>query len=349
MRSPRLRMAALAAAPILLLTACSVDGDGTGGDDAAATSAVPEGNLADLSVDTEGEAPVITWNGEPFDQGALPFRVTETGTETVTDGSGDTVDPGQELYVRYVAINGTTGEQVLSTYDEDDMITLDLNNQNLFPAFLTELPGHKAGDGVLMAIPAAEGFGARGNEQLGVGPEDTLIFYFDIVDSHAPLTQAEGEAVTPSDSDAENLPEVEADGESAATVTIPEDAEEPSDLVTQVLIKGEGPEVKAGQNLKVHYTGITWSDGEQFDSSYNLGDPATFPIGVGRVIEGWDEGLVGQTVGSRVLLVIPAELAYGEKDEDQAGDDASATATAPPEHELAGETLIFVVDILGAY
>ena len=73
------------------------------------------------------------------------------------------------------------------------------------------------------------------------------------------------------------------------------------------------------------------------------GAPLEFPLGVGMVIQGWDEGLVGQKVGSRVLLVIPAEQAYGEAPEDTEG------ATAPPAHELAGETLVFVVDILGAY
>lgn len=343
MRSPRLRLAALAAAPILFLAGCSTEGgDGDAAsqsDDAAVTSAVADGDLGELTVDTEGETPEITWNDEPFADGDLPFRVSATQSETVEEGDGEEVAAGHEVRARYLAVNGSTGEQLLSTYDADETVTLDLSNENLFPAFLEELPGRAAGETVLMAIPAAEAFGGAGNPQLGVGPDDTLVFYLEVVSSQEPLTSATGEPVEPE----EGLPEVEADGTSAAAITIPEDAEEPTELVSQVLVKGEGAEVQAGQTLKVHYTGVKYSDGEGFDNSYDRGEPAEFPIGVGRVIPGWDEGLVGQTVGSRVLLVIPAAQAYGEAPEDTDG------ATAPPAHELAGETLVFVVDILGAY
>ena len=101
----------------------------------------------------------------------------------------------------------------------------------------------------------------------------------------------------------------------------------------QPLIEGDREEVAAGQTVTVHYTGVKWSDGEQFDSSLEAGQPFSTVIGAGQVIPGWDEGLVGQTVGSRVLLVIPPEAsAYGED----------------PSANLGGETLVFVVDILAA-
>jgi peptidylprolyl isomerase len=344
-RSPRLRLAALAAAPLLLLSACSTEGgDGDTADqtattdDAAATSVAPNGDISELSVDTSGDEPVIERDGEPFADSDLPFVVGSTEVETVEKGDGKKVAPDHEVKVRYVAVNGATGEPFASTYDADETVTIDLNNEMLFPAFLEELPGRSAGETLLMTIPAEDGFGSGGNQQLGVGPQDTLVFYMEIVDSAAPLTKATGEAVKPK----AGLPEVKADGESPAQITIPADAKEPTELVVQPLIKGEGPEVQAGQTIKVHYTGVKWSDGEVFDESYQRGEPTEFQIGVGQVIQGWDEGLVGQTVGSRVLLVIPADQAYGEKPEDTAG------ATAPPAHELAGETLVFVVDILGA-
>ncbi len=346
MRSPRLRLAALAAAPLLLLAACSTEGsDGDTADqtattdDAAATSVAPNGDISELSVDTGGDEPVIERDGEPFADGELPFVVGSTEVETVEKGDGDEVEADHEVQVRYVAVNGATGEPFASTYESDDTVTIDLNNEMLFPAFLEELPGRSVGETLLMTIPAEAGFGSGGNQQLGVGPQDSLVFYMEIVESAAPLTKATGEEVEPE----AGLPEVEADGESAATITIPDDAQEPDDLVVQPLIEGEGAEVQAGQTIKVHYTGAKWSDGEVFDESYQRGEPTEFPIGVGQVIQGWDEGLVGQTVGSRVLLVIPAEQAYGEKPED------TDSATAPPAHELAGETLVFVVDILGAY
>ncbi|GGK75445.1 FKBP-type peptidyl-prolyl cis-trans isomerase [Ornithinimicrobium pekingense] len=346
MRSPRLRLAALAAAPLLLLSACSTEGsDGDTADqtattdDAAATSMAPTGDISELSVDTSGDEPQIQRDGEAFADSELPFVVGSTEVETVEEGDGDEVEADHEVQVRYVALNGADGEPFASTFETDETVTIDLNNELLFPAFLEQLPGRSVGETLLMTIPAEAGFGSNGNPQLEVGPQDTLVFYMEIVDSSAPLTEATGEAVEPE----EGLPEVEADGENAATITIPEDAEEPSELVTQLLIEGEGAEVQAGQTIKVHYTGVKFSDGEVFDESYQRGEPTQFPIGVGNVIQGWDEGLVGQKVGSRVLLVIPAEQAYGEAPEDTEG------ATAPPAHELAGETLVFVVDILGAY
>lgn len=104
-------------------------------------------------------------------------------------------------------------------------------------------------------------------------------------------------------------------------------------LTVTPLVKGKGPAVKAGQTITTNYVGVFYSDGKQFDASWdNGGQPVSFPIGVGQVIKGWDQGLVGVPVGSRVQLDIPAELAYGT--------DASGGRPAGP--------LRFVVDILAA-
>ncbi|MEO3776606.1 FKBP-type peptidyl-prolyl cis-trans isomerase [Micromonospora sp. B11E3] len=103
-------------------------------------------------------------------------------------------------------------------------------------------------------------------------------------------------------------------------------------LTVTTLIKGKGPAVKAGQQITTNYVGVFYKDGKEFDASWTHGEPATFGIGVGQVIKGWDEGLVGVTVGSRVQLDIPAELAYG--------NDASGGRPAGP--------LRFVVDVLAA-
>ena len=102
-------------------------------------------------------------------------------------------------------------------------------------------------------------------------------------------------------------------------------------LTVTPLIEGTGPKVKEGQAITTNYVGVFYESGEEFDSSWGRGEPATFPIGVGQVIEGWDKGLVGVTVGSRVQLDIPAEQAYG----DGAGG-------------RPGGPLRFVVDILAA-
>lgn len=103
-------------------------------------------------------------------------------------------------------------------------------------------------------------------------------------------------------------------------------------LTVTPLIKGTGPAVQAGQTITTNYVGVFYSDGKEFDSSWEGGQPASFAIGVGQVIKGWDQGLVGVTVGSRVQLDIPAELAYG--------NDSSGGRPAGP--------LRFVVDVLAA-
>lgn len=110
--------------------------------------------------------------------------------------------------------------------------------------------------------------------------------------------------------------------------------EDPSEeLVVEVLHGGDGPEVEAGDEIHCHYLGQVW-DGDIFDNSYDRGQALSFQIGVGMVIRGWDDGLVGQKVGSRVLLSIPSEFGYGDRGVPQAGI-------------RGGDTLVFVTDILG--
>ncbi|GID91940.1 FKBP-type peptidyl-prolyl cis-trans isomerase [Amorphoplanes digitatis] len=87
------------------------------------------------------------------------------------------------------------------------------------------------------------------------------------------------------------------------------------ELKVTTLIEGKGPKLVAGQTVTVNYTGVTYVDGKEFDSSWQNGQPVQFPVGVGQLIKGWDQGLVGVPVGSRVQLDIPADLAYGEKAE----------------------------------
>lgn len=111
------------------------------------------------------------------------------------------------------------------------------------------------------------------------------------------------------------------------------DTPAPEDLQVQVLHQGDGDTVEAGDDIEVHYFGQVWG-GSPFDNSYDRGSSISFGIGVGQVIGGWDEGLVGQQVGSRVLLSIPPHLGYGERGVPQAGI-------------RGGDTLVFVVDVVG--
>jgi FKBP-type peptidyl-prolyl cis-trans isomerase len=118
-------------------------------------------------------------------------------------------------------------------------------------------------------------------------------------------------------------------------IKIPAKVAAPKSLQVKTLIKGKGAVVKKGQELAVQYTGVNWRTGKVFDSSWARKAPLTTPVGEGQVIPGWDTGLVGQTVGSRVLLVIPPADGYGSSGLAQAGIKGT-------------DTLVFVVDILAA-
>jgi peptidylprolyl isomerase len=101
--------------------------------------------------------------------------------------------------------------------------------------------------------------------------------------------------------------------------------------ITDITV-GDGAEARPGSTVSVHYVGVSFSTGEEFDASWNRGQPLDFPLGAGRVIKGWDMGVTGMKVGGRRKLVIPPHLAYG---------DRGAGGAIKP-----GETLIFVVDLV---
>ncbi|MBZ9594988.1 MULTISPECIES: FKBP-type peptidyl-prolyl cis-trans isomerase [Streptomyces] len=106
----------------------------------------------------------------------------------------------------------------------------------------------------------------------------------------------------------------------------------PTTLVKEDIWLGDGAEAKAGDRVSVHYVGVAFSTGEEFDASWNRGSALQFQLGVGQVIAGWDQGVQGMKVGGRRKLVIPADLAYGDR--------GAGGAIAP------GETLIFVCDLV---
>ncbi|MDO4606451.1 MAG: FKBP-type peptidyl-prolyl cis-trans isomerase [Bowdeniella nasicola] len=129
------------------------------------------------------------------------------------------------------------------------------------------------------------------------------------------------------------LPEATGEFGDKPTITFP-GGPAPRELQVTVLEEGKGAVVESGQTITVNYLGQSW-DGGVFDNSYDRGAPIDFPIGVGMVIAGWDEGLVGRKIGDRVMLTIPGHLAYGPAGVPQAGIGPN-------------ETLVFVVDILDA-
>ncbi len=301
----------------LLGAACGSDqpvratsGTTTGG----ATSA--ELDAVEVSGDP-GEKPTLT-----FDQ---PLDVEETVSRVVTEGDGETIATNSVISFHYLFVNGRDGSEIGSSFESDPAQLV--FEDSLMAGIYQGLDGVKSGSRVLVAI--APGDGGAADEANGLKDTDTVLFFAEVLDVRVPLARAEGTVVAPVD----GLPAVELADDGAPTITVP-GGEPPAELVVQPLIEGTGAAVMSGQSITVHYTGALWADGTVFDSSWESGAPATFEIGTGAVIPGWDEGLIGQTIGSQILLVVPPAKGYPE-----GSPDGSISAT---------DTIVFVVDILDA-
>jgi peptidylprolyl isomerase len=288
----------------------------------AAPVAAATRSLSGVTVSTDVAAkPTIE-----FDE---PFAVKKPADDVVVVGTGEKLAKGQNVTFDFVLVDGRTGEEVQTSWGGTPA-SLSLDAAKTAKSLVNGLKGTTVGSRVLIAVAPKEGLAGRLAQQ-GVKKNDSLLFVIDVKSATTPLTRAAGEAVAPVD----GLPTVDLAKNGKPSVTVPKGTSAPTDLVVQPLITGTGPVVQTGQTISVHYTGIIWDTGKKFDSSWDRGTPAEFAIGTGNVIAGWDEGLVGQTVGSQVLLVVPPDKGYGATGQSSAGIKGT-------------DTLVFVVDILAA-
>jgi FKBP-type peptidyl-prolyl cis-trans isomerase len=251
--------------------------------------------------------------------------------KTVIQGAGPTVTKTDAMAANFVLYfwDGTTNTLKANTFTSNPTVI----GGTMLPGLETALIGQKVGSRVLAVIPPADGYGTAGNSQLGITGTTTLVFVIDVIKSYSDTASASG---TQESNGGGSLPTVTAHPGGAPTIAIPSN-HPPSALVTKTLIKGSGPKLAKGQYVIAQYTGYIWRTKKVFDSSWTTGSPFGFVIGASpeQVISGWDSGLAGQTVGSRVMLVIPPKDAYGSSGASQAG----ITGT---------DTLVFVVDIIDA-
>jgi FKBP-type peptidyl-prolyl cis-trans isomerase 2 len=276
----------------------------------------------------------VTVNGDvavkPTVKFKKPFSLKKTAHTVVTPGTGAALVKGQTLTFDYVLVDGRTGKELETSWGSTQG-SMTLDKGKTATQLVSSLVGTNLGGRVLVAIAPKDGLAKR-LKSAKVKKTDTLLFVIDAKTVRTPLAKATGDPVAP----VAGLPTVALAADGKPTITVPQGVAAPTTLVSQVLIKGTGPVVAAGQTITVHYTGVIWASGKQFDSSWDRGQTVDFPIGAGKVIAGWDEGLVGQTVGSQVLVVVPPDKGYGPSGQSSAGISGT-------------DTLVFVVDILDAY
>ena len=255
---------------------------------------------------------------------ASPITAEEIQSKVVFGGNGNVFTGRNLIEFEFAGYNGGTGELIQMTEFDGSNPASGFYGPDAVPNFCSALAGAKEGSRVVSIFPAKDAHAGQGVPDLGIGPNDSFVFVFQLTRVY--LAKAEGSSV-PAQA---GMPTVVTTPEGIPGVTIPK-TEAPTELKVAQLIKGSGEQVKSGDMVTMHYSGFVWADGSKFDSSWDRGEPAQFAV-PGQLIKGFGDAVVGQTVGSQVLIVIPPSLGYGSE----------ATGSIP-----ADSTLIFVVDILG--
>ena len=294
------------------LAACGDKSDGAG----------DTSGLGAVTVSGEfGKAPEVVWNGQ---------ATTDTlASSTLIEGEGETIASGDTVKVDLWIGNGFSQAQAYSSWKNGKSETIKLTDQ-VSKGILDAIVGHKVGSRVLVVAPPADAFGDQGQASLGIGNSDDVVFVIDIDAKIVVLDGPQGTEQTPPP----GAPKLVEKNDVPTGFDFTASPATPSKkLQVFTLIKGDGAKVEKGQTITVNYLGVVYGTDKVFDQSYD-GTPASFSIGTGAVIKGWDDALVGRTIGSRVILSIPSDLAYGA---------TGSRDTIPP-----NSTLVFVVDILSA-
>lgn len=317
MRLPHLLV--LVAAPLLVagLAGCTPDepadpDPGSIGTDTPVACA-PSGPVSE-AIEVSGE-----FGAEPVVDFTPPVSVPAVQRTVLIEGDGAEVQDGAEVRVHFTLYNGDTGELIDSTgYDDASTLAMIVDESAYLPGLVKTVRCATIGSRVLSVVPPSEAFGDAGNQQLGITGSTSLVFVLDVV---APVEQLRPAEWT------ENVPEVTFGADGVPVVTLP-DADPPADLVMTVLREGDGEVVTKVDSPQLDYQGTSWDTGEIFDQSYGK-SPIALPAG--QYVPGFTAAILGQRVGSALLVSIPPDLAYG---------------TDPAAHPLGGQTLLFVIEIL---
>ena len=309
-----------------LLTACS--GGVTSSIDGV--TCAPEGEIS-KSLEFKGD-----FGAEKLElKTKTPIKAKDLQASTPIKGDGEQVKENDTIEAQLSLFNGKNGEALQSGKS-----SLQLSSQGLQPWALEVLSCASVGDRVAAVAPAADVLGDAA-EQMGVDAKDAIVMVFDVLSAEQakaePGTLEPNELLKKAEGEAQKLPEglpkVELAEDGSPTITMPEGAAAPDKLTVETLIKGDGEEVQEGDRVYVHYRGVIWRTGEEFDSSWSRGEPIGF-LTTG-VIGGFSKALVGQTVGSQVMSIVPAE------------DGGYGAAGLQQQGHQPDDVMVFVLDILG--
>ncbi|WP_309079740.1 FKBP-type peptidyl-prolyl cis-trans isomerase [Zhihengliuella sp.] len=313
-------LSVVAAASMLALSGCGASEDQSAGNASPLESITVEPNSDEL------EPPAVSFD--------TPLETSESGARIVVEGDGEAVTENQNVNVSLAAFDTETGEIIGDTFDQDPRpLPTTPELKETLPVVYEILVGAKVGSYIAVAQEPAAQPPAEGSSSAPAAPENaTEILVLKITGVEDIPQKLSDDEVAQLEEDGA-LPSAEFDEAGKPAITIPEGQEPPQGVAVQVLEEGDGAEVTSESTVTVKYSGVRWDDGEVFDSSYDRGE--TFDADLaGGVIQGWTMGLAGEKVGSKVLVTIPGELAYGTTEEEAQGRPAG--------------TLVFVVEIVEA-
>ncbi|GGT45475.1 FKBP-type peptidyl-prolyl cis-trans isomerase [Streptomyces purpureus] len=305
------RLAGLLVVPLLLLSAVAC------GDEGSDSASTKNGLPAITAGEKFGEKPTLAkGEGDP---------PKELKVNVISEGDGAVTKKGDAVQVNYYGQAWDSDKPFDNSFDRKQPFDLTLGAGQVIKGWDQGLEGQKVGSRVEIGIPPELGYGAQG--QGDIKPNATLVFVVDILKATTIPKSATG---TPVAQDNIDLPKVgtNTDGK-APTVTVPK-TDPPAKLVSSYVLESKGEVVKATDTVVVNYVATLWKDGKKFDSTYDTGKTANFPLAQ-VTLKGLKDGIVGKKVGSRVLIVAPPADAFGDK--EQQGIPKNST-------------LVFAVDIL---
>ncbi len=312
----RLRRVPSVLLPLVLLGTLAACGNDNGSD-------ASSGPLSAVSISGDpGKAPEVSWKQQ--------METTGIQSTVLHQGDGPEVKDGDSIYANFWIGDGYTKKKAYSTYDTGQPQLIKVDSSSLSPVFKEAVEGHTIGSRVAVTAPADKAFGPTGNPNLEIGNKDAVLIIVDLLSTVLDGPQG---AQKPAPAWA---PKLETKGDAVTGLDFSKAPKPDGKLHSAVLIEGTGATVAKGQTITVNYLGQVYGGKKPFDESYSKGQPTSFGIGTGQVIPGWDKTLVGQHVGSRVLLAIPPKDGYGKQGQPSAGIKGD-------------DTLYFVVDILGAH